>query len=75
MEYPWDNMHHRLFFLLEELVSQSEQFSMETKDFIRGKVNWFKNPIPAPDAFKQGNMENISPTIKIDISTNSVIVE
>ena len=55
-EYPWDDMHHRSFFLLEELVSQSDQFSVETKDFIHGKVDWFKNPIPAPDAFKEGNM-------------------
>ena len=49
-EYPWDDMHHHSFFLSEELVSQSDQFSMETKDFIHGKVDWFKNPIPAPDA-------------------------
>ena len=48
---------------------------METKDFIHGKVDWFKNPIPALDAFKEGNMVNISPTIKINISTNSEIVE
>ena len=48
---------------------------METKYFIHGKVNWFKNPIQAPDAFEEGNMVNISPTIKIDISTNSDIVE
>ena len=48
---------------------------METKDFIHGKVDWFKNPIPALDAFEEGNMVNISPTIKIDISTNSNIVE
>ena len=48
---------------------------METKDFIHGKVDWFKNPIPALDAFEEGNMENISPTIKIDFSTNSDIVE
>ena len=38
-EYPWDDMHHRSFFLPEELVSQSDQFSMETKDFIHGKVD------------------------------------
>ena len=37
-EYPWDDMHHRLFFLLEELVSQFDQFSMETKDFIHGNL-------------------------------------
>ena len=53
LKYPWDDMHHRLFFLLEELVSQSEQLiSMETKDFIHGKFNWFKNPISALDAFE-----------------------
>ena len=74
-EYPRDDMHHHLFFLPKELVSQSNQFSMETKDFIHGKVDWFKNPIPAPDSFKKGNMENISPTIKIDISTNFDIIE
>ena len=44
-------------------------------DFIHGKVDWFKNPILAPYAFEEGNMANISPTIKIDISTNSKIVE
>ena len=74
-EYPWDDMHHRSFFLPEEIVSQSDQFFVETKDFIHGKVDWFKNPIPAPDAFEEGNMANISPTIKIDISTNSEIIE
>ena len=48
---------------------------METKYFTHGKVDWFKNPIPSSDAFKEGNMTDISPTIKIDISTNSEIVE
>ena len=75
LKYPWDDMHHRSFFLLEGLVSQSDQFSMETKDFIHGKVEWFKNPILAPDAFEEGNMVNIFPTIKINISTNSEIIE
>ena len=48
---------------------------METKDFIHGKVDWFKNPIPTVDAFKEGNMANISPTIKINSSTNPEVVE
>ena len=74
-EYPWDDMHHHSFFLPEELVSQLDQFSVEKKDFIHGKVNWFKNPIPTQDAFEEGNMANISPTIKIKISTNPEIVE
>ena len=68
-------MHHHLFFLSEELVLESDQFFMETKDFIHGKVDWFKNPIPTPDSFEEANMVNISPTIKIDISTNSEIIE
>ena len=51
-EYPWDDMHHCLFFLPKKLVSQSDQFSVETKDFIHGKVDWLKNTIPTPDAFE-----------------------
>ena len=39
LEYPWDDMHYHSFFLLEELVSQYDQFSVETKDFIHGKVD------------------------------------
>jgi hypothetical protein len=38
-------------------------------------VDWFKNPIPTPDAFEEGNMANISPTIKIDISVKPGIIE
>ena len=38
-EYPWDNMHHCSFFIPKELVSQSDQFFVETKDFIHGKVD------------------------------------
>ena len=68
-------MYHRSFFLPEELVSPSDQFSVETKYFIHGKVNWFKNPISAPDSFEEGNMANISPTIKINISTTPEFVE
>ena len=48
---------------------------METKDFIHGKVDWFKNPILALDTFEEGDMANISPTIKINISTNLDVVE
>ena len=48
---------------------------METKDFIHGEVDWFKNPILALNSFKEGNMENILPTIKINISTNPKVVE
>ena len=48
---------------------------METKDFIHGKFEWFKTPILAPNTFEEGNMANISPTIKINISNNPEVVE
>jgi hypothetical protein len=39
--------------------------TIEGKYFIPyGHVDWFKNPIPTPEAFEEGNMANISPTIK-----------
>jgi hypothetical protein len=34
-----------------------------------------QNPIPAMDNFEEGNMANISPTIRIDISVKSRVVE
>ena len=39
------------------------------------KVDYFKNPILAPDAFEEGNMANISPNIKVNISTNPEVVQ
>jgi hypothetical protein len=51
-------------------------YAIETKDFIPSwPIHWFKNPIPAPDAFEEGNMANISPTFKINISITNGIVE
>ena len=51
-------------------------YAVETKDFIpSGTIDWFNNPIPAPDAFEEGNLANISPTIKINISIKNDIVE
>jgi hypothetical protein len=50
--------------------------TIETKDFIpSGAYRLVQNPIPAPDAFEEGNMANISPTIKIDISIKPGIIE
>ena len=56
--------------------NQHPIYIVETKDFIpSGHIDWFNNPIPAPDAFEEGNMANISPTIKIDISIKNGVVE
>jgi hypothetical protein len=76
---PWDALHHRAPFLPQKALlppSHNPIFAVETKDFIPlGTVDWFNNPIPAPDAFEEGNLANISPTIKIDISIKPGIVE
>jgi hypothetical protein len=76
---PWDALHHRALFLPQEALmppSHNPVYAVETKDFIpSGPIDWFNNPIPAPDAFEEGNLANISPTIKIDISIKPGIVE
>jgi hypothetical protein len=49
---------------------------IKTKDFIpSGHIEWLNNPIPAPDAFEEGNMANIPPIVKIDISIKPRIIE
>jgi hypothetical protein len=76
---PWDVLHHRALFLPQEALmppSLNHMYAVETKDFIpSGTTDWFNNPIPAPGAFEEGNLANISPTIKIDISIKLGIVE
>ena len=47
LEYPWDDMHHHSFFLPEELVSQSDQFSM-------GKLTGSKIPFQHQTPLKKG---------------------
>jgi hypothetical protein len=56
--------------------NQNPIYAVETKDFIpSGPIDSFKNPIPATDSFEEGNMANIFPTIKIDISIKNGIIE
>jgi hypothetical protein len=78
-ESPWDALHHRALFLPQEALmppSHNPIYAVETKDFIpSGPIDWFNNPIPAPDAFEEGNLANFSPTIKIKISIKLGIVE
>jgi hypothetical protein len=77
--FPWDALHHRALFLPQEALMPPRHnpiYAVETKDFIpSGPIDWFNNPIPAPDAFEEGNLANISPTIKINISIKPSIVE
>jgi hypothetical protein len=78
-DYPWDALHHQVLLFHKEAFTPPNQhpiYAVKTKDFIpSGHIDWFNNPIPAPDAFEEGNMANISPTIKIDISIKNGVVE
>jgi hypothetical protein len=50
--------------------------AIETKDCIPlGHIDWFNNSIPTLYSFEEGNMTNISPTVKINISIKPRIVE
>jgi hypothetical protein len=78
-DYPWDALHHRALFFPQEASTPPNQlpiYAIKTKDFIpSGHIDWFNNPIPTLDAFEEGNMANISLTIKINISIKNGIVE
>jgi hypothetical protein len=78
-DYPWKTMHHRSFFLPQKYfqpIVDTNIFAVETKDFIRPRhIDWLKNSIPTHDAFEEGNMANISLTIKVEISIKLGIIE
>ena len=78
-DFPWNALYHQSLLLSQEVFNPPDQAylcSIERKYFIPlGHVDWFKNPILAPDAFKEGNMSNISLTVKIDISIKTCIVK
>jgi hypothetical protein len=78
-DYPWDLLHHRALFISQESFMPPNQhpiYAVKTKIFLpSGHIDWLNNPIPAPDAFEEGNMANISPTIKINISIKYGILE
>jgi hypothetical protein len=55
-DFPWNTLHHRALFISQLAFHPPTQASMceiETKDFIPlGNIDWFNNPIPAPDDFE-----------------------
>lgn len=67
-DYPWDDLQHHSYFLPYP-TCPSNQYTIESKYFfLHGKVNWFKNLIPMPEAFEDMNLTYISPNIEVDIS-------
>jgi len=75
--YPWYYMNHHDYFLPRSVftINKSfDQFSIKYCIALR-HVDCFKNPIPTLNSFEEGNISNISPIIKVDISINPIIIE
>jgi hypothetical protein len=77
--FPWNVLHHRTLFLSQESFDPPSQVSIcaiKNKDFVPSShIDWFNDLIPTPNAFEEGNMANISPIVKIDISIKPRIIE
>ena len=77
-DYPWNDLHHRSYYLPQAtIITQSSgQYTIKAKDIISLRhIDWFWHPIPTPDAFEEGHMTSVSPTLKIDISLTPEVIE
>ena len=66
-----EDIHHQSYFLLELSSIENQEFHMR----LAGDADIPINPLPREGIFAEGNMENISVTIPINISANPNIVE
>ena len=64
VEPPWEELHHRSYFLPELDHLESEEF----KEILSEKTGRPMVRLSSPGQMVDGNMANISPTIPIDIS-------
>ena len=67
----YEDLHHRSYFLPELSRIENQEFHMR----LVGDANTPINPLPREGIFVEGNMEKISVTIPINISSNPYIVE
>ena len=61
---PWDDMHHRSYFLPELARIEQDDFRSTLSEIVGHIVV----PLDMHDIYAKGNMASISPTITIDIS-------
>jgi hypothetical protein len=61
---PWDDMHHRSYFLPELVRIEQDEFRSTLSEMVGHVVV----PLDTHGIYAEGNMENISPTVTIDIS-------
>jgi hypothetical protein len=68
---PWDDVHHRYYFLLESRRIEAGEFVLT----VNGYNPCLINPMATHKVYAEGNMEIISTMIPIDISKTPGIVE
>jgi hypothetical protein len=61
---PWDDMHHRSYFLPELVRIEQDDFRSTLSEIVGHAVV----PLDTHDIYAEGNMVSISPTVTIDIS-------
>jgi hypothetical protein len=68
---PWDDMHHRSYFLLELARIEQDDFRSTRSEIVGHAIFW----LDTHDIYVEGNMVSISPTITINISCTSGKIE
>ena len=66
-----EDLHHRSYFLPDLSKIENQEFKVRLSDDIEVPIN----PFPREGVFAEGNMENISTTIPINISVNPDVME
>jgi hypothetical protein len=70
-EKPWEDLHHRSYFLLELSLIEVGEFIVAMTGYQSCPVNL----LATREIYAEGNMENIAETIPINISQKNGIVE
>ena len=71
VEPPWEELHHRSYFLPELDRMECDDF----REILSEKIGSLVVPLSSPGPMANGNMANLSPTIPINISRNPGKVE
>ena len=71
VEPPWEELHHRSYFLPELDHLEREDF----REVLSQRVGSLVVPLSSPGLMADGNMANISPTIPINISHDPSKIE
>jgi hypothetical protein len=71
LDKPWDDLHHRSFFLLKLRRIEVGEFTLT----MTGDRFFHINPIATHEVYAEGNMETIAETILINISKTPDVVE